>query len=85
MIKLVSKLENNLLTKNLSIKKIGRNVDQSWRLKKDKSRFTNTNIDQFYTLAKKIRLIRREIIRCWKEVVYSTFFRKKNVSKLKKI
>ena len=54
MIKLVSKLENNLLTKNLSIKKIGRNVDQSWRLKKEiNPDSTNTNIDQFYTLAKK--------------------------------
>ena len=54
MIKLVKKLENNLLTNNLSIKKIGRNVDQSWLLKKEiNPDATNTNIDNFYTLAKK--------------------------------
>ena len=85
MIKLVKKLENNLLTNNLIIKKIGRNVDQSWLLKKEiNPDATNTNIDNFYTLAKKSGSYGGKLLGAGRGGFILLFSEKKNVSKLKK-
>ena len=83
MIKLVKNLENNLLTKNLSIKKLAEMlINQGF--KKDKSRSTNTNIDQFYTLAKKSGSYGGKLLGAGRGGFILLFSEKKNISKLKK-
>ena len=54
MIELVKQLEINLYSNKLNIKKIGNNVDESWKLKREiNPGSTSVNINNFYNLAKK--------------------------------
>lgn len=85
MLKLVKQLEKNLFLNKLNIKKIGKNIDDSWKLKREiNPGSTNANINYFYNLAKKSGSYGGKLLGAGRGGFILLLSDKDNISKLKK-